>query len=137
MIKTLLLCTGLTLATAVAAVGFPTLQRYRIPVFPISNDSFEVIENDGAGASQLWCAASIYATEVLGQGRGTLTITRAREASQNVPGRKGVIFTTAQVKDASSSYSFSVRKPGLSFKTGTAETACPVDGLGLQVTVLR
>ena len=100
---------------------------YTVPVVPIDANSFEAIEADGAGAKQMWCAAGIFANNVLGQGKAKLYIKQARGSSVTVAGRKGVIFTTQPVPDATKSYSFSLRKVGLTFSVSTVYGLCEGD----------
>lgn len=106
------------------AFGFPLLERFTIPVFPIDATSFEVIEADGAGGQQLWCAAGIFTTRVMGVQRGDLYIKVARGPSQNVPGRVGIVFTTQPVPDSFTTYSSGVREAGKRASVGMANALC-------------
>ncbi|UWR23543.1 hypothetical protein [Sulfitobacter sp. S190] len=122
---------------ALAGIDFLDRQRFVIPVAPISATTFEVIENDGAGGTQMWCAAAKYSRAVLGNARGDLTILEARDTARTVQGRKGVVFTTAPVDGAFSSVSQSVRRAGKVFSVGHAYALCPRFGGRVTVRVLR
>jgi len=113
-----------TLPTLAPAQDFERRQRYTLPAAQVDGNSFEIIEADGAGNSQMWCAAGLYARKVLGERGGTLTIEAARGPAQTVPGRRGVVFTTAQVPDAFGGVSLSVRQPGLTFSMTHAYALC-------------
>lgn len=122
------------LATAFAAcVIVPTVlaaqsdrfsENYTLPVTQIDATSFEVVEADGAGNSQLWCAAGLYARNGLGLTEANLTITTPRGPSQFVPGRKGVVFTTAPVRGAFTSVWPGVGKVGRSYRVAHAYALC-------------
>ncbi|WP_299689633.1 hypothetical protein [uncultured Tateyamaria sp.] len=95
-----------------------------IPVRQIDATRFEVIEADGAGGMQMWCAAGIFSRKVMGLRGGDLTIVQARGPSANYPGRKSVIFTTQPVANPKSSYSTGVRTEGLQFSMTHAYAQC-------------
>ena len=98
--------------------------RFDIPVYPIDANSFEVVENDGAGGTQLWCAAGTYVREVLRQRRGSIYILEARGDSRAEPGRKSVIFTTQPTDNAFYSVSQGVRRSGKTFTAVHAYALC-------------
>lgn len=110
--------------------GFALLETYTIPIVPIDAATFETIEADGAGGTQLWCAAGIFTRRVLGVDRGDLTVKEARGPSKTVPGRKAVVFTTDPVPGASKSYSEGVRTAGKTFTIGHANALCGSDIVG-------
>lgn len=99
-------------------------ERFDIPIFPIDANTFEVIENDGAGGTQLWCAAGIYTRQFLGQRGGSIYIQAGRGDSRAVVGRKSVIFTTQAVDGAFSSTSQGVRRTGQVFSMAHAYALC-------------
>lgn len=110
--------------------GLAFLERYTIPVNPIDATTFETVEANGAGGTQLWCAAAIYTILVMGVDRGNLYIKEARGASQTMQGRKGVVFTTQEVPGASKSYSEGVREAGKTFSIGHADALCRSGNVG-------
>ena len=95
-----------------------------IPVRQIDANSFEAIEADGAGGMQMWCAAGIFARNVLGQRGADIAVAQPRAPSATFPGRKSVVFTTQPVADRKSSYSTNVRTQGLTFSTTHAYAQC-------------
>ncbi len=116
--------TAMIAPVAGVAQGVQRSEHFSIPVLPMSPSTFEVVENDGAGGTQLWCAAGLYAREVLGQGSGSLYILEERSDSRTVPGRKSVIFSTEPVDGAFSTLTQGVRRAGLSFSTLHAYALC-------------
>lgn len=114
----------ITAPTLAPAQDSSRRERYTLPAVQIDANSFEIIEADGAGNSQIWCAAGIYAREVLGQRDGDLAVEVPRGPSQTTPGRRGVVFTTAPVEGAFSSTSLGIRKAGLTFSAGHAHALC-------------
>ncbi|WP_299151884.1 hypothetical protein [uncultured Tateyamaria sp.] len=116
-----------------AAIFVPTLgaaqeevrrERFDIPIFPIDANTFEVIENDGAGGTQMWCAAGIYTRQFLGQRGGSIYIQAGRDNSRAIVGRKSVIFTTQAVEGAFSSTSQGIRRTGQVFSMAHAYALC-------------
>ena len=99
-------------------------EHFDIPVYPIDANTFEVVENDGAGGTQLWCAAGLFARDVLKQNRSSLYILEARGDSRAEPGRKSVIFTTQPVDNAFFSITQGVRTAGKTLTTGHAYALC-------------
>ncbi|WP_299151883.1 hypothetical protein [uncultured Tateyamaria sp.] len=95
-----------------------------IPVRPIDATTFEVIENDGAGGTQMWCAAGKFTRGYLRQRGGDLTVLTPRAASAVYAGRKSVIFTTRAVAGAVSSTSQGIRTAGQSFSMAHAYALC-------------
>ena len=99
-------------------------ENFTLPVAQIDTNSFEVVEADGAGNSQMWCAAGLYARKGLGLRQGDLTITTPRGPSQSIPGRKGVVFSTVPVKGAFPSVWPGLRKAGRSYRIAHAFALC-------------
>lgn len=99
-------------------------QNFTLPVVSLGPDTFEVIEADGAGGTQIWCGAGIYVRHVLGQRGGDITIQQSRGDSVSQPGRKSVVFTTASVPDAFNSIDQGVRRDGKRFSAGHAFALC-------------
>ncbi len=65
-----------------------------LTVAPLSADTFEVIEGQGAGARGLWCAAADYARDQLNPANtARLYVVEPRGDSQTVQGRKAVTFS--------------------------------------------
>ncbi|MEO0503965.1 MAG: hypothetical protein AAFZ14_11620 [Pseudomonadota bacterium] len=124
MLKHLAILACLVLPTTVAADRIFFRELIVIPVRPIDANSFEVIEADGAGGMQMWCAAGIFSRKVLGQRGGDLSIVQARGPSSAYPGRKSVIFTSLPVDNPTSSYSTNVRTAGLTFSMTHAYAQC-------------
>jgi len=103
-------------------------QNFVIPVIDVDSDTFEAIENDGAGGVQMWCAAAIYARRVLGIERGgEISVKQARGPSQFAPGRKSVIFTVAPVADPIKTYDLTVRRVGKVMSIAAANAQCRSD----------
>ncbi|MEP1353482.1 MAG: hypothetical protein ABJX32_09795 [Tateyamaria sp.] len=126
MSKSLALAALLAVLTPlnVNAFGIATLETFTIPIVPLDKTTFEAIEADGAGGTQMWCAAGIFATRVLGITNGEIYIKQARGPSVAAQGRKGVVFTTQEVPNASKSYSQGVQTTGKSFSAGHAHSLC-------------
>lgn len=106
------------------AQGFAGRGHFTLPATALGPNTFEIIEADGAGGSQIWCGAGIYARQVLGQRGGDITIVEGRGASQTQPGRKSVIFTTNPVAGSFGSYSTGISKPGTRFSMTQAFAQC-------------
>ena len=104
--------------------------KYTIPIVPVGPTTFEVIEADGAGGTQLWCAGGIFTRRVLGVERGNLTVKNVRGPSQMVLGRKAVKFTTDIVPGAKKSYSEGDRTAGKTMSIAHANALCDPDVIG-------
>lgn len=124
MLNRLLVALLVILPTALAANFIHPRERIVLPVRPIDATAFEVVENDGAGGTQIWCAAGIYARNVLKQNRAEVTVQRARGASEVFLGRNSVIFTTAPVAGAFKSTSQGVTRAGHLFTAAHAYALC-------------
>lgn len=127
MLRPLLMAALATMVTAPTIVAAQSLTRrdiFEIPVYALNAVSFEVIESDGAGGTQLWCAAGIYAREVLGQRSGSLYIEEGRGPAVSLPGRVGVRFTTQPVPNAFSAFTQGVRRTGQVFSINHAYALC-------------
>jgi len=137
MFKSLILAVPLALMTlpSANAFGVVVLETFTIPIVPLDETTFEAIEADGAGGTQMWCAAGIFATRVLGMTNGEIYIKQARGPSVAAQGRKGVVFTTQEVPNASKSYSQGVQTTGKSFSAGHAHALC--FGSDLRVVRIR
>ena len=127
MLKSLFAATmafAVSVPTLLPAQDFFILERFVLPVNQIDANSFEVVEADGAGPPQIWCAAGIYARRVLNQPSGDLYLEGARGPSQTQPGRKGIVFTTEPQDGAFSSITLSTRRVGLVKSVGLANSVC-------------
>lgn len=124
MLRPFALALVITLPTLAHAQDFLRRERFTIPVNQIDGATFEVIEADGAGGTQLWCAAGIYARKVLGLRGGDLYIAVGRSDAQTMPGRKGVTFSTQVVPEAFSSVSQGVGRTGKVFSMAHAYALC-------------
>ncbi|MEO0389394.1 MAG: hypothetical protein AAF218_00490 [Pseudomonadota bacterium] len=121
---TALVCAASLLAGSALAdhSRFDTLS---LTVTPISAAQFEVIEARGAGARDIWCAASRYAADRLGASRGRLYVATPRGPARTAPGRTGVIFTTAAPTGAApTGLSVTVRRAGASLPINHAIQFC-------------
>ncbi len=127
MIKTsviLTLAAFITAPTLAATQGLPIRQQFTLPVAQIGSNAFEVVEADGAGNTQMWCAAGIYARNVLGERGGDIYVQTARGPSQSMPGRTAVVFTTQPVEGAFSSTSLGIRQAGATHSMTHAYALC-------------
>ena len=106
------------------AQQFIERDRIEIPIVAMDANTFEAIENDGAGGTAMWCAAGLYTREVLGQRGGSIYIQQGRSASVAVPGRQGVVFSTQPVDGAFSSLSQGIRRTGKVFSMTHAYALC-------------
>ncbi|WP_299723671.1 hypothetical protein [uncultured Tateyamaria sp.] len=98
--------------------------HFELPVIGIDANSFEVIEEQGAGGPQMWCAAAIYARKVLGQRGADLYIEVPRGQAQTIAGRQGVVFTIAPVSNPVQSYSFGTDQAGSKHSVASANSIC-------------
>ena len=130
MLKKLVFAALLVLPSLAIAQSFFFLERYTIPVNQIDATTFETVDADGAGGTQHWCAAGIYASKVLGLKKVFLFIKQPLGPSVTVPGRKGVVFSTEPVPGATQSYSEGVRKAGKTFSLSHASALCWGDYIG-------
>ncbi|MBW4707756.1 hypothetical protein KX928_08145 [Roseobacter sp. YSTF-M11] len=115
-------------------VALPTLAAQpfravnRLYVYPLTADTFEVIEDRGAGARGIWCAASDYTKSAGRDGpRKRMYILEPRRPSKTVPGRNGVVFTLnpdERLRNTPSSYSVSVNRKGENLPVGHAYLFC-------------
>jgi hypothetical protein len=107
-------------------------QAYRaenwLIVVPLTARDFEVIEDHGAGARHIWCAAADFAQNVLGLPRGErLFVKTPRGPSVSGVGRTGVVFTTDPERvsgDTGQSYSVTVRRAGENLPSHHARQFC-------------
>ena len=121
-----LTCLALLGALPAQANSFTAVNR--LTVNPVSASEFEVIESNGAGARQIWCAAAEYNERVLGNQRETeLIVKTKRGPSITQPGRKGVVFTNNPANVSATitkSVSVSLNTPGMSLPSHHARTFC-------------
>lgn len=100
----------------------------RLNVVPINPNDFEVIEDRGASARQIWCAAADY-VQAIGRDRSRLRmyVKGVRADSRTVPNRKGVVFTIKpdeKLKNTPPSYSVTVTNLGENLPVGHARGFC-------------
>lgn len=117
----------LIVPSAVSAFDFYFQDLIIIPVRPIDGQTFEVYENNGAGPTQMWCAAGKFTKYYLDERGGDLAVLQARGPSASVPGRKSVIFTTRPQGETFGSYSPSIRRAGLTYSMTHANALCRQD----------
>ncbi|MGB7241136.1 MAG: hypothetical protein WBC93_03490 [Sulfitobacter sp.] len=108
----------------VAASAQGLFFRSKLPVNPISTDSFEVIEAYGEGSSGIWCAAASYTIRTLGKNRGRLYIERPRGPSVTQAGRKGVVFSTKPIPGVEGTKNKSIKKIGANLSIAFAIQFC-------------
>jgi len=108
----------------VSAQALSIRQQFTLPVAQIDADRFEVIEADGAGNTQMWCAAGIYVRKVLGQRGGDIFVETARGPSVTTPGRKAVVFTTKPLDGAFSPFHRGVGRAGATHSMAHAYALC-------------
>lgn len=117
-----------SMALALPAAAQPFRAINWLYVIPISQDSFEVLDNRGSSATEIWCAAADYARAAGLDGvRKRLYIVEPLGASTTTEGAKGVVFTvnpSDAMKNTPSSYSVSVKRPGENLAIGHAFTFC-------------
>lgn len=109
-----------------------TSQAYRsviwLYVVPITEDTFEVIEDGSIGPSEFWCAGADYARAAGLDGvRKRMYVETPRGPSKTRPGRMGVVFTTNpgdDIKDTPSSYSVTVKRRGENLSIAHARNFC-------------
>ena len=107
-------------------------QAYRaenwLVVVPLTARDFEVIEDHGAGARHVWCAAAEFAQDVLGLPRSErLFIKTPLGPSLSGVGRTGVVFTTDPERasgDRGQSYSVTINRAGENLPSHHARQFC-------------
>lgn len=124
MMRLVLLALSLAVGTVSASAQIVFQERYLLPVNAIGDKTFEVVERSGAGGTQMWCAAGIYATRHLGLNTGDLYVLEGYGPSQTMPGRRGVVFSAEPVDGAFQSFDQGVRKAGKTFRIGHATALC-------------
>ena len=95
-----------------------------LQVNPVSQTTFEVIEDYGEGARGIWCAAAHFAQFRLGKTRGRIWLADGRGPSRTMPGRTGVLFSTEPVDTGYSSPSLTVRDAGANLLVNHAIQFC-------------
>ncbi len=123
-LRAALIAFALLAPATLAAQRFIEKELVIIPVRPIDSHTFEAIENDGAGGTQMWCAAAKFTRQYLRQRGGDTTVLAPRAASAAVPGRKSVIFTTNAKDTSHRSVSQGVRQAGQTFSMAHAYALC-------------
>ena len=124
----------LVLAVVFSAIGLSVLAAQpfrainRLYVVPIDPNTFEVIEDRGAGARDMWCAAADY-VQAIGRDRARLRlyVQDVRGPSRTVPNRIGVVYTLDPddtLKQTPSSYSVTVTTAGENLEVGHARNFC-------------
>ncbi|MGC3936448.1 hypothetical protein ACOTTU_01435 [Roseobacter sp. EG26] len=116
------------------AVALPSLAAQpfravnRLFVYPLSADTFEVIEDRGVGARGIWCAAADYTKAAgLDGARKRMYILEPRGPSKTVQGRMGVVYTLNPddaLRNTPTSYSVSVKRVGENLPVGHAYLFC-------------
>ncbi|ABG31414.1 hypothetical protein CEP88_18760 [Roseobacter denitrificans] len=124
---------ALITALCCVALALPAAaQPYRavnwLYVVPISQDSFEVLDDRWSSAKDFWCAAADYArASGLDGVRKRLYIVDPLGASKTTDGVKGVVFTVTPddaMKNTPSSYSVSVKRRNENLAIGHAYNFC-------------
>lgn len=119
-----------TLVTAFACIAtassaFTNRYTSRLDVNPINGTQFEVIEGYGEGARGMFCAAAVYAEQVLGVRGGRVYVLTPRGPSRTVQGRKGAVFTV-DANDVTPAFgaSVTVKQPGYGLRITHALQFC-------------
>lgn len=102
------------------SLSLPAVAAYRainlLNVVPIDQNTFEVIEDRGAGASDIWCSAADYARAAgLNGVRKRMYVVTPRGPSRTTPNAKAVTFTTNpddDIRNTAPSYSVTVNRMG-------------------------
>ncbi|MEM1073236.1 MAG: hypothetical protein AAF665_17925 [Pseudomonadota bacterium] len=117
---------SIAIAVPAAAAAFRAVNW--LYVVPVSQDSFEVLEDRGQGARGMWCAAADYARAAgLYSPQKRMYILEPRGPSRTTPNAIGVVFTTNpddSIKDTPSSYSVTVKRKGENLLIGHAYEFC-------------
>lgn len=93
MRRTLMLC---ALCLPYAAGAATTGEEDGIEINPLNATDFEVIQGTNFGAAEFWCGAATFIERRSNRSELTpIYVKRPRGPSQTVPGRNGVVFTTA------------------------------------------
>lgn len=124
----LIFASFLSVLSAAPVFAEPYRAVNRLFVVPLSADTFEVIEDRGAGARGIWCAAADY-TQAIGRDvpRQRMFVLQPRGPSVSSPGRKGIVFTLRPdetIRDTPSSYSVSVTRKGENLAVSHADQFC-------------
>lgn len=97
-----------------ASATFRALNR--LYVVPIDQNTFEVIEDRGAGATDIWCAAADYVRSAgLDGPRKRLYVLEARGQSKTKANAYGIVFTldpSEDIRNTAPSYSVTVTRKG-------------------------
>lgn len=118
----------LSTACSLPAIAADFRAINRLNVVPISADTFEVIEDHGAGASDIWCAASEYARAAGLDGvRRRMYVVDPRGPSKTRANEIGVVFTVNpddEMRNSPTSYSVTVKRRGENLSIGHANEFC-------------
>ena len=128
MTPRLFLAATFALAGVAALAAQPYRTINRLFVVPITQDTFEVIEDRGAAARDMWCAAADY-VQAIGRDRPRLRlyVQEVRGPSRTTPNRIGVVYTINPddtIKDTPPSYSVTVTNLGENLDVGHARNFC-------------
>jgi hypothetical protein len=95
-----LLLTAIVASIPIAAHSGSFLTRSQLlQVNPVSDTTFEVIEDSRSSKQAYWCTAGRHVTDVLRRHQSRIYIARGRGPSETVPGRKAVLFSIVPVGD--------------------------------------
>ncbi len=102
------------------SLAVPAYATYRainlLNVVPIDQNTFEVIEDRGAGASDIWCAAADYARAAGLDGlRKRMYVLDVRGQSKTTANAVGIVFTldpSEDIRNTAPSYSVTVTRKG-------------------------
>ncbi|MGC1504376.1 MAG: hypothetical protein WA782_09585 [Sulfitobacter sp.] len=119
---------GLILALT-PCVGYANTdgEEDRIVITPINATDFEVLQGTNFGAAEYWCGAATYIERRLGRSETTpIYVKKPQGPSVNLPGRKGVVFTTlsAGLPQARGGLTLSVGEAGVMRKSAAARRYC-------------
>lgn len=121
--KTVLIVAAVLSLSAVPGYARGYLKS-QLDVNPTSQTTFEVIEDNGAGPNQIWCAAADYSTSQLRMPSGRLYISTPRGPSVTEPGKKGVSFSTQPLDGVSGRATNSIKEVGANLRVGHAIQFC-------------
>lgn len=122
----IVLCCACSIAAPADAQAFRSVNR--LIVVPISEDTFEVIDDRRAGAQGMWCAGADYARRAGLDGiRKRMYVVEPLGPSRTRANANAVTFTTnpdPELADSPSAYSVSVKKRGDNYSIQHAYNFC-------------
>lgn len=125
LFATLLLVTpSLPLAQSVYVPSRGDNERYVLPVYPVSSDSFEVVMADPASPAAMWCAAAKYVDRYIPGDVRQIWVSKALSGSVNEPRRKSMVFSVQPTATESRSITFGLRTEGLTKTMAAADSVC-------------